>query len=432
MDLTPDPLLERLGRTLDTRLAAVSPEAPTALADELAVLRELEAPGYEAPVGAGGFDLGLSCGIVVCAALGRRALPDGYAGGALLMDALSAAGDPTGGVASIVAGECTATVAGLAAGGRGTARRTADGWTLGGTVTGVGGTACWLVALDCALDSSADGPGDGTVLVRLPAEVCAGRTVTAVDGTQTVELAGLTVGDSGAGAVVGRLGDGSPLTDPDGLLARARVRHAAYLLGLADGAHQHAVRHAGSRRQFGRPIVEFQAVGFPLAQAAIALSVLRLSVQRAAWLADDTAEASGPDHPTAPGDREAFELAAVDSLALAADTAVRTVRLAVQVYGARGMSPEESAVPTYFRAVRTAATLFGPPGTLWREAGLRRLHAAGSRAAGSRAAGSRAAGSRAAGSRAAGSRAAGVTSSGVTSGMGAGIPAGVGAAGKDG
>jgi butyryl-CoA dehydrogenase/short/branched chain acyl-CoA dehydrogenase len=58
------------------------------------------------------------------------------------------------------------------------------------------------------------------------------------------------------------------------------------MLGLAIGAWGHAARYAGERRQFGKPIAEFQAVQFTLAEMATEIEAARLMVYNAARLKD--------------------------------------------------------------------------------------------------------------------------------------------------
>jgi acyl-CoA dehydrogenase len=66
----------------------------------------------------------------------------------------------------------------------------------------------------------------------------------------------------------------------------ARVQLAASALGLGRAALEHAVAYAKERRAFGRPIHEFQAVSFRLADAKLKLDQARLLTFRAAELAD--------------------------------------------------------------------------------------------------------------------------------------------------
>ena len=69
-------------------------------------------------------------------------------------------------------------------------------------------------------------------------------------------------------------------------LNEGRIGIGAQMLGLAEGAWGHAAKYAKERRQFGRPIAEFQAVQFTLAQMATEIEAVKLLVYNAARLKD--------------------------------------------------------------------------------------------------------------------------------------------------
>jgi alkylation response protein AidB-like acyl-CoA dehydrogenase len=69
-------------------------------------------------------------------------------------------------------------------------------------------------------------------------------------------------------------------------LNEGRIGIGAQMLGLAEGAWGHAVRYAKERRQFGKPIADFQAVQFTLAQMATEIEATKLMVYNAARLKD--------------------------------------------------------------------------------------------------------------------------------------------------
>jgi len=69
-------------------------------------------------------------------------------------------------------------------------------------------------------------------------------------------------------------------------LNEGRIGIGAQMLGLAEGAWGHAARYAQERRQFGKPIAEFQAVQFTLAQMATDIEAAKLMVYNAARLKD--------------------------------------------------------------------------------------------------------------------------------------------------
>jgi len=69
-------------------------------------------------------------------------------------------------------------------------------------------------------------------------------------------------------------------------LNEGRIGIGAQMLGLAEGAWGHAARYAKQRRQFGKTIVDFQAVQFALADMATEIEAAKLMVYNAARLKD--------------------------------------------------------------------------------------------------------------------------------------------------
>lgn len=69
-------------------------------------------------------------------------------------------------------------------------------------------------------------------------------------------------------------------------LNEGRIGIAAQMLGLAEGALEHALKYARERRQFGQRIGDFQGVQFELAEMATQIEAARLLVYNAARLRD--------------------------------------------------------------------------------------------------------------------------------------------------
>ncbi len=69
-------------------------------------------------------------------------------------------------------------------------------------------------------------------------------------------------------------------------LNEGRIGIGAQMLGLAEGAFDHALRHARERKQFGKRIGDFQGVQFELAEMATRIEAGRLMVYNAARLRD--------------------------------------------------------------------------------------------------------------------------------------------------
>ncbi len=119
---------------------------------------------------------------------------------------------------------------------------------------------------------------------------------------------------------LGAEGDGFALAMA--VLDRSRPSVAAQALGIAQGAVDEAVRYARQRRQFGRPIAEFQGIQFMLADMATQVEAARGLVYLAGSRIDD----GGPD---------LSRIAAMAKL-FASDTAMRVTTDAVQVLGGAG------------------------------------------------------------------------------------------------
>ena len=69
-----------------------------------------------------------------------------------------------------------------------------------------------------------------------------------------------------------------------------RVGIAAQAVGIAEAALDEAVRYAKARVQFGKPLVEMEALQFMLADMAVDVEVAKTMVYRAAWMKDSGAK----------------------------------------------------------------------------------------------------------------------------------------------
>jgi len=120
-------------------------------------------------------------------------------------------------------------------------------------------------------------------------------------------------------------------------LDRLRPTVGAAACGMAQRALSEALQHAAARRQFGRPLAEFQLVQEKLARMATDLTAARLLVYRAAWEKDKGAER--------------VTLEAAMAKAFATEAAQRIVDDAVQILGGRGVLAEHP-VDRLYRSVR--------------------------------------------------------------------------------
>jgi alkylation response protein AidB-like acyl-CoA dehydrogenase len=104
-------------------------------------------------------------------------------------------------------------------------------------------------------------------------------------------------------------------------LNEGRIGIGAQMLGLAAGAWGHAAKWAKERKQFGKPLVEFQAMQFQLAEMATEIEAARLMVYNAARLKDAKLE---------------FLKEAAMCKYFASHVAERVASLAVEVFGGSG------------------------------------------------------------------------------------------------
>ena len=84
--------------------------------------------------------------------------------------------------------------------------------------------------------------------------------------------------------VLGEVGKGYKIAIET--LNEGRIGIGAQMIGLADGALEHAIEYTKERKQFGKPIAEFQAVQYQIARAAVDVEAARLIVYNAARLRD--------------------------------------------------------------------------------------------------------------------------------------------------
>jgi alkylation response protein AidB-like acyl-CoA dehydrogenase len=126
-----------------------------------------------------------------------------------------------------------------------------------------------------------------------------------------------------------RLGDeGQGFINAMEVLDGGRISIAALALGIAQGAYESALRYSGERQQFGKPIREFQAIQFKLADMATQIDAARLLMYRAAWMKDQ-------------GKKTTKE----SSMAklFASEISVRVCEEAIQVHGGYGYTKDYPA-----------------------------------------------------------------------------------------
>jgi butyryl-CoA dehydrogenase len=115
-----------------------------------------------------------------------------------------------------------------------------------------------------------------------------------------------------------------------------RVGIAAQAVGIAQGALEAALAYAKERQQFGRPISEFQAIQFYLADMAMEIDAARLLAFKAAW---------------AKSQRKRYSLEAAQAKLFASEMAQRVTNRALQIHGGYGYT-RDYAVERFFRDAR--------------------------------------------------------------------------------
>jgi butyryl-CoA dehydrogenase len=123
--------------------------------------------------------------------------------------------------------------------------------------------------------------------------------------------------------VLGEVGKGYKIAIET--LNTGRIGIGAQMIGVSRGALQAALQYVKERKQFNKPVAEFQAVQFQLAQAATELEAARLMVYNAARLKD--------------AGQEFTQHAAMAKL-FASQVAERVTSLAVELFGGYGYTKE--------------------------------------------------------------------------------------------
>jgi alkylation response protein AidB-like acyl-CoA dehydrogenase len=140
-----------------------------------------------------------------------------------------------------------------------------------------------------------------------------------------------------ADSLLGKEGEG--FVNSLQILDGGRISIASLGLGMAQGAYECSVKYAKQRKQFGKPIGDFQAIQFKLADMAMEIEAARLLTYKAAWLAD---------RAIAAGDYDA-RITSESSMAklYAGEVAVRVANEAVQIHGGYGFIKDYPAEKFY-------------------------------------------------------------------------------------
>ena len=136
------------------------------------------------------------------------------------------------------------------------------------------------------------------------------------------------------GQLLGKRGEG--FVDSLKILDGGRISIAALAIGMAQGAYDAALRYSKVRKQFGRPISEFQAIQHKLVDMATELDAARLLNYRAGAMLD--------------AGRRVTKESAMAKL-FASEAAVRIANEAVQIHGGYGFI-KDYPVEKFYRDVK--------------------------------------------------------------------------------
>jgi alkylation response protein AidB-like acyl-CoA dehydrogenase len=134
--------------------------------------------------------------------------------------------------------------------------------------------------------------------------------------------------------LLGKPGEG--FVDSLRILDGGRISIAALAVGTAQGAYDAALKYSMQRKQFGRPISEFQSIQNKLADMATEIDAARLLTYRAGWMKDQ-------------GQRVTKESAMAKLFS--SEIAVRVTNEAVQIHGGYGFI-KDYPVEKFYRDVK--------------------------------------------------------------------------------
>ncbi|MFC2075383.1 acyl-CoA dehydrogenase family protein [Bdellovibrionota bacterium] len=122
-----------------------------------------------------------------------------------------------------------------------------------------------------------------------------------------------------------------------------RISIGAIANGIARAGYEEALEYAKERKQFGVPIVDFQGIGFMLADMRAGIDASKLLVQKAAWLRDQ---------------KLPYMVEASIAKRVATDNAMQVTTDAVQVFGGYGYT-KEYPVERYMRDAKVTQIFEG-------------------------------------------------------------------------
>jgi alkylation response protein AidB-like acyl-CoA dehydrogenase len=218
-----------------------------------------------------------------------------------------------------------------------TAVRDGDSWVLNGSKNFITNASVARVAVLMAVtDRSRGNKGISAFIVELDTPgIRVGKKENKL-GMRASDTCTLVMEDCRVPAA-NRLGElGAGWVDSMKVLDGGRISIAALSVGLARGAYEAALGYARERRQFGRPICEFEAIQFYLAEMATEIDAARLLTERAAAAKD--------------AGQTVTKLSAQAKL-YASEIAVRATDRAIQIHGGYGFT-KDFPVEKFYRDVK--------------------------------------------------------------------------------
>jgi hypothetical protein len=213
-----------------------------------------------------------------------------------------------------------------AAGMRTTARLDGDEWVLNGSKMFItqGNVA------DVCIVLAVTGEGErkkaiSTFIVETDREGYIPHKISNKLGMHASDTASITLEDVRVPreCLLGREGEG--FVDTLKVLTNGRIGIGALSVGIARGALEDSIQYAKEREQFGRPIAQFQAIQWMLADMATQVDAARLLVHKAAMMKDRG---------------EAVIREAAEAKLFASETATKAGLNAIQILGGYGYTSE--------------------------------------------------------------------------------------------
>ncbi len=155
----------------------------------------------------------------------------------------------------------------------------------GYSLSGVADCVAWAPSASHAVVTARDSMGEHSALIvdlSQPGVRIERQTASNGESLGRVCFEGCSLPES---ALLGAAGGGAQILSF--LRERGRLAQCAYTLGMCARALRLTAEYSVERKQFGRSIGSFQAVGQRAADAFIDVETIRVALWRAAWLIDD-------------------------------------------------------------------------------------------------------------------------------------------------